>query len=115
MSLFDHTLQELHTRLRNKEISVSDLVDQSYQRINEVDSKVRAFLTLDEENARNTAKELDKSLESSERGILFGLPAGVKDNIVTEGLRTTCSSKFLSDFVPIYDAAVMKKLKKRRP
>ena len=56
VSLFDHKVSELHELLHKKEITVSDLVDESYKRIQEVDDKVQAFLTLDEENARNTAR-----------------------------------------------------------
>ncbi|MCA1322029.1 Asp-tRNA(Asn)/Glu-tRNA(Gln) amidotransferase subunit GatA [Bacillus tianshenii] len=113
MSLFDQKLSELHSLLHKKEISVSDLVDESYKRIGEVDGKVQAFLTLDEENARKQAKVLDEALGTEkEHGLLFGLPVGVKDNIVTKGIRTTCGSKILGDFNPIYDATVVEKLKK---
>ncbi|CAG9621336.1 Asp-tRNA(Asn)/Glu-tRNA(Gln) amidotransferase subunit GatA [Sutcliffiella rhizosphaerae] len=112
MSLFDKKLSELHSLLHKKEITVSDLVDTSYKRINEVDEKVQAFLTLDEENARTHAKALDKALGlEKEHGLLYGLPIGIKDNIVTKGLRTTCASKILGDFDPIYDATVVEKLK----
>ncbi|MDT8862488.1 Asp-tRNA(Asn)/Glu-tRNA(Gln) amidotransferase subunit GatA [Alkalihalobacillus sp. MEB130] len=112
MSLFDHKMSELHTMLLNKELKVSDLVDESYKRIAEVDSKVKAFVTLDEERARAYAAELDEALSSSsERGLLFGMPIGVKDNIVTKGLRTTCSSRILENFDPIYDATVVQKLR----
>lgn len=113
MSLFDKKLSELHSLLHKKEISVSDLVDTSYKRIGEVDGKVQAFLTLDEEHARKQAKLLDEALGTEkEHGLLFGLPVGVKDNIVTKGIRTTCASKILGDFNPIYDATVVEKLKK---
>ncbi|GIO27995.1 Asp-tRNA(Asn)/Glu-tRNA(Gln) amidotransferase subunit GatA [Ornithinibacillus bavariensis] len=109
MSLFDHSIKELEAKLHNKEITVSDLVDTSYKRIKEVDDKVHAFLTLDEENARSKAKELD-SLEDT-IAKLFGIPAGIKDNIVTKGLRTTCASQFLRNFNdPLYDATVVEKL-----
>ncbi|NBI29966.1 Asp-tRNA(Asn)/Glu-tRNA(Gln) amidotransferase subunit GatA [Chengkuizengella marina] len=112
MSLFHNRLKDIHNQLVNKQLKVSELVNESYDRIQQVDSKVKAFLTLDEENARTSAAKLDELLEhSSERGLLYGLPAGIKDNIVTEGLRTTCASQFLSNFDPIYDATVMKKLK----
>ncbi|MBD0384271.1 Asp-tRNA(Asn)/Glu-tRNA(Gln) amidotransferase subunit GatA [Paenibacillus sedimenti] len=113
MSLFDLNLQEIHTKLQRKDVKVADLVDQSYTRIQEVEGKVRAFLALDEENARQAAKQLDEQLASggSERGLLFGLPIGIKDNMVTEGLITTCASKFLSNYNPIYDATVISKLK----
>ena len=113
MSLFDRKVSELHVLLQNKEITVSDLVDESYKRIQEVDDKVQAFLTLDEENARNTAKKLDEKIGTDEsRGLLFGMPIGVKDNIVTKDLRTTCASKILENFDPIYNATVVDQLHK---
>lgn len=112
MSLFDHKVSELQQMLHSKEISVSDLVSESYSRIKEVDGKVKAFLTLNEENARKEADELDTKLVRGEaKGPLFGMPIGIKDNIVTKGLRTTCASKILDNFDPIYDATVMERLK----
>ena len=112
MSLFDSRLQDVHNMLAKKELAVSDLVDHAFERIRETDGNVRAFLTLDEEQARSTAKKLDDKLTTGEsRGLLFGLPAGIKDNIVTESLRTTCASQFLSNFNPVYDATVIQKLK----
>lgn len=111
MSLFDRKLSELHSLLHKKEVRVQDLVDESYKRINEVDDKVGAFLALNEDNARAYAKELDEALQTKDKfGLLFGMPIGVKDNIVTKDLRTTCSSKILANFDPIYDATVVQKL-----
>ncbi|KZE09863.1 Asp-tRNA(Asn)/Glu-tRNA(Gln) amidotransferase subunit GatA [Priestia aryabhattai] len=111
MSLFDRKLSELHSLLHKKEVRVQDLVDESYKRINEVDDKVGAFLALNEDNARAYAKELDEELQTKDEfGLLFGMPIGVKDNIVTKDLRTTCSSKILANFDPIYDATVVQKL-----
>lgn len=111
MSLFDHKVSELHEKLHKKELKVTDLVDESYKRIGEVEEKVQAFLTLDEEKARETAKKMDDKLGTDEaKGLLFGIPIGVKDNIVTKGLRTTCASKILENFDPIYDATVVNKL-----
>jgi aspartyl-tRNA(Asn)/glutamyl-tRNA(Gln) amidotransferase subunit A len=106
-------LQQLHKQLNDKELSVTDLVNESFKRISEVEPKVQAFLSLNEEQARSTAAALDKRLAdgSAERGLLFGVPAGIKDNMVTEGLTTTCASKFLSNYNPIYDATVIRKLK----
>ena len=113
MSLFDLKVAELHERLHKKDISVTDLVDASYKRIHQVEDKVQAFLTLDEENARATAKQLDNKLGSDDsKGLLFGMPIGIKDNIVTKYLRTTCASKILENFNPIYDATVMQHLQK---
>ncbi|QGH33282.1 Asp-tRNA(Asn)/Glu-tRNA(Gln) amidotransferase subunit GatA [Gracilibacillus salitolerans] len=110
MSLFDYTLKELQEKLHNKEITVSDLVEASYNRINEVDDQVKAFLTLNEEEAKKQAKELDEKL-GSDASILYGMPIGIKDNIVTKGLRTTCASQILDNLNdPLYDATVIQKL-----
>jgi aspartyl-tRNA(Asn)/glutamyl-tRNA(Gln) amidotransferase subunit A len=113
VSVFDYKVAELHQLLHKKELSVSDLVAESYKRIGEVDDKVQAFLTLDEEKARESAKKFDDRLSTDDqKGLLFGMPIGVKDNIVTNGLRTTCASKILENFNPIYDATVVQKLQK---
>ncbi|CQR58245.1 Glutamyl-tRNA(Gln) amidotransferase subunit A [Paenibacillus riograndensis SBR5] len=112
LSLFQYRLPELHNMLRSKEISVGELTEESLAAIAERDGKVHAFLTLNEEGARASARALDDKLASgAARGLLFGLPAGIKDNIVTKGLRTTCASQFLSNFQPIYDATVVTKLR----
>ena len=112
MSLFDAKLQDIHNRIHRKEITVSELVDESLKRIAAVDGKVKAFLTVDEEGARREAAALDRSIgDGGEKGLLFGLPAGIKDNIVTKGLRTTCASKLLANFEPIHDATVVDKLR----
>ncbi|MGG4145853.1 Asp-tRNA(Asn)/Glu-tRNA(Gln) amidotransferase subunit GatA [Paenibacillus algorifonticola] len=112
MSLFDLRLQDVHNKLSQKELSVTELVDESFARIKATEASIQAFLTLNEEGARQHAAELDKQLQAgAERGLLFGLPAGIKDNIVTEGLRTTCASQFLDNYNPIYDGTVVSKLK----
>lgn len=111
MSLFDQKISNLHEMLHKKEITVTELVDQSYKRIGEVEDKVKAFITLNEEAAREQAAKLDSEMSSKDQfGLLFGMPIGVKDNIVTKGLRTTCASKILANFDPVYDATVTEKL-----
>ncbi|MGG1572585.1 Asp-tRNA(Asn)/Glu-tRNA(Gln) amidotransferase subunit GatA [Fictibacillus sp. NRS-1165] len=111
MSLLEKKVSELHDLLHKKEVSVTDLVDASYARIGQVEDKVKSFLTLNEEHARQQARELDDVLAGSpgER-ILAGLPIALKDNISTKGLRTTSGSKILSNFDPIYDATVARRL-----
>ncbi|MGG1640616.1 Asp-tRNA(Asn)/Glu-tRNA(Gln) amidotransferase subunit GatA [Paenibacillus sp. NRS-1782] len=112
MSLFDNTLPEIHNKLHQKEISVSDLVGHALETIGAREDKIKAYITVDEEQARASARQLDDHLISGEeRGLLFGLPVGIKDNIVTEGLRTTCGSQFLKNFDPVYDATVVDKLR----
>lgn len=111
MALFDKGIPELHRLLHNREITVSDLVDESYKRIDEVDEQIQAFLNLDEENARNRAKQLDDEFGNErENGSLFGMPIGIKDNIVTKGLTTTAASRILANFQPLHNATVMEKL-----
>ncbi|SDX97234.1 aspartyl-tRNA(Asn)/glutamyl-tRNA(Gln) amidotransferase subunit A [Evansella caseinilytica] len=111
MSLFDQRIKDIHELLHKREVSVTDLVAESYKRIEEVEGKVEAFLHLNEEAARKAAREMDDHLVSKGvDGALFGLPAGLKDNIVTKGLRTTCASKLLDNFIPVHDATVVQKL-----
>lgn len=112
MALMDLHLKDLHNKLARKEISTVELVEASLDRIASTDEQIGAFLTLDEEGARKAAKQLDDlSQKDGERGSLFGLTVGIKDNIVTEGLRTTCASRFLDNYNPIYDATVIDKLR----
>ncbi|MGO4889733.1 Asp-tRNA(Asn)/Glu-tRNA(Gln) amidotransferase subunit GatA [Anaerobacillus sp. MEB173] len=116
MSILEGSFSSLHSKLHSKELSVTDLVDASFKRISAVDDKVKAFLTLNEENARAYAKQLDEALDTEKtRGLLFGLPVGVKDNIVTKGLRTTCASKLLANFEPMHNATVIEKFKEAEP
>ncbi|AIQ14468.1 Asp-tRNA(Asn)/Glu-tRNA(Gln) amidotransferase subunit GatA [Paenibacillus durus] len=112
MSLFQYRLSELHNMLHAGQTSVSELTEESLSAIARLDDKVNAFLTLNEDGARADARTLDDKLASGvSRGLLFGLPAGIKDNIVTKGLRTTCASRFLDNYQPIYDATVAAKLR----
>lgn len=110
MSLFKHTSAEMQELLKNKEVTIADLTAEAFARIAALDGEVGAFLALNKEAATAQAAEMDK-VPFEERGPLFGLPIGVKDNIVTEGLETTCASKILEGFNPIYDATVVQKLR----
>lgn len=112
LALFDLRLQEIHNQLHNKKLSVSELVGEALANIREYDGKIGAYLALNEEGAEAEAARLDQKLASGEAlGLLFGLPVGIKDNMVTEGLLTTCGSQFLKNYDPIYDATVVSKLK----
>lgn len=110
MSLFKHTSAEMQELLKNKEVTIADLTAEAFARIDALDGEVGAFLALNKEAATAQAAKMDK-VPFEERGPLFGLPIGVKDNIVTEGLETTCASKILEGFNPIYDATVVQKLR----
>lgn len=110
MNIFEETFTSLHEGLVNKQYSSVELTKEAFQRIEATDSKVGAFLNLNEEEALKQAEAADAK-GYSEGSILNGIPMGIKDNIITEGLKTTAASRMLEDFVPIYDATVMTKLK----
>ncbi|TSI10562.1 Asp-tRNA(Asn)/Glu-tRNA(Gln) amidotransferase subunit GatA [Lysinibacillus sp. BW-2-10] len=110
MTLFERSSKELQEGLHNGEYKIADLTNEAFARIEKLDGDVQAFLALNKEKATAQAEEMDQ-VPFEERGPLFGLPIGVKDNIVTEGLETTCASKILEGFMPIYDATVVKKLR----
>ena len=102
----DLSLVEINELLKSKKIKPKDLVLEAFDRI-EANKDLNAFITLDKEGALKRAEELEtKDVDN----ILFGLPIAVKDNICTKGLRTTCASKILENFIPIYNATVVEKI-----
>lgn len=110
MDITNYTVEELHELLVKKEVTAQEIVKAVFTRINETEDKIGAFITLTEEEALEQARKVDEEgIDPS--NILSGIPIGIKDNIVTNGTRTTAASKILEDFVPIYDATVTKKIK----
>ncbi|GMA09489.1 glutamyl-tRNA(Gln) amidotransferase subunit A [Tetragenococcus halophilus subsp. flandriensis] len=107
--IYGKTLEELHALLVSKEITVVELIEETFDRIKEVEEDIDSFITLNEEKALEMAKAIDAK-GVSEENILAGLPIGIKDNIVTKDLLTTAASKILYNFEPIYDATVMDKV-----
>ena len=101
-------IEEIHKLLKEKKIKPIDLVEEAFKSIEESD--LNAYITLNKEEAIKQAKELENKEVDN---ILFGIPIAVKDNIVTKGLRTTCASHILDNFIPIYDATVVKKIKEK--
>ena len=112
MSLYDFPLQEVVDKIKAKEISAKDLVDCAYKRIDEVEEKIDAYITLSEEEAYKQAELIDAKISRGEAvGDLAGIPVAIKDNICTKGIKTTCASKILGDFIPPYDAEVSSRMK----
>jgi len=108
MKYLDLPILEIHNLLKTKEIRPIDLVSDAIKRIE--DDSLNCFITLNKEEAIKQAIELeDKVIDN----ILFGIPIAIKDNIITKNLRTTCGSKMLEDFNPIYDATVIEKIKSK--
>ena len=112
MKLYELTIQEAHRLLRKKEISSQDLTRAILDRINAVDDAVGAYITVDDVMAMARAKIADKAISDGNIRPLTGIPIALKDLICTKGLRTTCGSKILENFIPPYDATVVKKLKR---
>ena len=102
------SILEIHEKLVKREITVLDLVTDTFEAIRE-SSNLNAFITLNEEAALEEAAHLT---DIDEDDLLYGIPIAVKDNICTKGLRTTCASHMLDSFVPIYDATVVEQIKK---
>lgn len=108
MELYELGLHELQDKLKQEKISVKEIVESLFTRIHEVDDRVKAFITLDEENALKKAASLN--LKENRKGKLAGLPFALKDLLCTRGLRTTCASRMLENYVPIYDATAVARL-----
>ena len=103
----DKSIEEINELLKKQEIKPIDLVEEAFERI-EADKDLNAYITLNKEEALRQAKELEtKEVDN----LLFGIPIAIKDNILTKDLRTTAASHILDNFIPIYDATVVEKIK----
>lgn len=106
------TVEEIRDGIKNKVFTSEEVVKAYFQRIKTVDGDINGYLTLCEESAIAEAKAVDERISKGETvGKLAGVPIAIKDNICTDGIKTTCASKMLEDFIPPYDATVIKKLK----
>lgn len=111
MELYYLTAHELHDLLVNRQITAEELCRAFFERIDAVEDKLKAYVTITRENALARAKEIDRQIAAGEQiAPLAGIPVAVKDNLCTEGVRTTCSSKILYNFVPPYSATVITRL-----
>ena len=107
------TIHELHDRLRRRELSARDLTRSVFDRIVATEERVRSFITLCRETASVEADDADRRFSQGE-GVnpLLGIPIALKDIFLTRGIRTTCASQILSNFVPPYDGTAVARLKK---
>ena len=110
MDITELTVHELVEKIKNKELTVTEINKAYIDRINEKEKDVQAFITLLTEEALKEAESIEKKENLSE---LAGIPIGIKDNICTKNIKTTCASKMLENFVSPYDATVIEKLESK--
>ncbi|NMA95612.1 MAG: Asp-tRNA(Asn)/Glu-tRNA(Gln) amidotransferase subunit GatA [Clostridiales bacterium] len=114
VKLYDLTIHEINALLCKGEISVKDIVQSVIDRIEDVEDRVDAFITITKDEALKEADVIDNKIANGEKlSKLMGIPVAIKDNICTKNVKTTCSSKMLEDFIPPYDATVVDKLKRQ--
>ena len=113
MDLLDLTALELGKKIQAGEVTAPEAAAAALRRIREMEPSIHAYVTVDEEGAMAQAETVQREIEAGRlSGPLAGVPVAIKDNICTEGLRTTCSSKILENFVPTYTAQAAEQLKK---
>ena len=110
MELYEYSAHELSEMLADSKVSSEELTKSVLCRAKATDDKIGAYITICEENAIEKAREVDKKRGKEPLHPLAGIPIGIKDNISTKGILTTCASKMLYNYVPPFDAFVMKKI-----
>lgn len=112
MNLFECTVSELRKMLDSKKVSAIEVLESCLDRIRILDPILNALITVTEEQAYKDAEEAQKMIDSGNGSSLTGIPYALKDNIITENIRTTCGSKILEQYIPPYDSFVSKCLKR---
>jgi len=116
LSLYQKTAHELHELLTTKKISAVELAEDVLNRVDEKESEIGAYLEITREVAKKSAQNVDEKISRGEKILpLEGIPCAIKDNICTKGIKTTCASKILANFIPPYDATVVTKLSAQNP
>jgi len=113
MNIIELTVHELQEKLKNKELTITDITKAYADRINEKEKDVQAFVTILTDEAIKQANKIEEKVNNGEiTGEFAGIPVGIKDNLCTKGIKTTCGSKMLENFISPYDATVVEKFNK---
>lgn len=111
MSILDYTAVELGRKLQSHEVSVKDAVQAVMEQIEKQEEQFHCYITIDKEGAIKRAEEVQEKIDKKEMtGLLAGVPVAIKDNMTRSGLRTTCGSGILHNFIPTYTATAVKRL-----
>ncbi len=114
MEPYELTISQALDSMSSGELSSEELTQSCLERINAVEGTLQAFISLDVEQAISSARNIDRQRTKGKGGQLCGIPLAIKDLLCTGGVRTTCGSKILEQFVPPYDATVIEKIKKEQ-
>jgi aspartyl-tRNA(Asn)/glutamyl-tRNA(Gln) amidotransferase subunit A len=111
LEIYSQTIKEASSAIERGDVSPVELVKAVLGRIDAIEEEVGAYVTVNRDNALEQAKQAEKSIKDGVKRSLNGIPIAVKDNICTEGIRTTCSSKILENFMPPYESTATQRLK----
>lgn len=114
MELHKLTLAEISKMINKGEVRPHEVIIDVFKRVQQVEPKVRAYITLTTDKAYEMAKDAENAIFNNKKNLLTGIPIAIKDNICTKGILTTCASKILYNFYPPYESTVTSRLLKQK-
>jgi len=113
VELYSLTIHQVHELLSKGEVTSQEVTESVFKRIESVEEKVNAYITLTQKLAMEQAKHADENIKQGKLNTLTGIPLAIKDVLCIKGARTTCGSRILENFIAPYDATVIKKMKEK--